>query len=83
MLVFNGQGDIRDFPGNYTQYRDWKEEKQKAEQAESKKTANAGADKKVRLNEKRKLSFKEKQELTQLEVDIENLENEKKSDRRI
>lgn len=78
MLVFNGQGDIRDFPGNYTQYRDWKEEKQKAEQTESKKTANAGADKKVRLNEKRKLSFKEKQELTQLEVDIENLENEKK-----
>ena len=31
LLVFQGQGDVRDFPGNYTQYREWQEEKQKFE----------------------------------------------------
>ena len=35
LLVFNGQGDIRDFPGNYSDYRDWKEAKfQKEKEAE-------------------------------------------------
>jgi ATP-binding cassette subfamily F protein uup len=79
LLVFNGQGDIRDFPGNYSQYREWKDakehfenEKQKAEQQKETKTQ------KVRVESKRKLSFKEKKELEQLEKDIEQLEAEKK-----
>ena len=79
LLVFNGQGDIRDFPGNYSQYREWKDakehfenEKQKAEQQKETKTQ------KVRVESKRKLSFKEKKELEQLEKDIEALEAEKK-----
>ena len=79
LLVFNGQGDIRDFPGNYSQYREWKDakehfenEKQKTEQQKETKTQ------KVRVESKRKLSFKEKKELEQLEKDIEQLEAEKK-----
>ena len=51
LLVFNGQGDIRDFPGNYSDYRDWKEAKsqkeKEAEKPQEEKTAR------VRLNEKR------------------------------
>ena len=38
LMVFNGQGDIRDFPGNYSDYRDWKEAKaQKEKEAESRR----------------------------------------------
>ena len=78
LLVFNGEGDIRDFPGNYTQYRDWREarearksEKEREGQSSSGKTA------KVRLNEKRRMSFKERREFEQLEQDIARLEQEK------
>lgn len=75
LMVFNGQADIRDFPGNYTQYRDWKEtqEQQKKEVEKPQEEKNS----RVRLNEKRKMSFKEKREFEQLEVDIEGLEEEK------
>lgn len=75
LLVFNGQGDIRDFPGNYTQYRDWKEVKgqmdKEQERAKEDKTVR------VRMNEKRKLSFKEKKEFEELEILITHLEEEK------
>ncbi|MCC8187793.1 MAG: ABC-F family ATP-binding cassette domain-containing protein [Bacteroides sp.] len=76
LLVFNGQGDIRDFPGNYTQYREWKErsEHQEKEAVQPKKEKNT----RVRLNEKRKMSFKEKREFEQLEQEISDLEEEKK-----
>ena len=37
LLVFQGQGDVRDFPGNYTQYREWQEEKQKFEREQQKR----------------------------------------------
>jgi len=59
MLVFNGQADIRDFPGNYTQYRDWKEEKARLEKEKEKEASKPQEDKtaKVRLNEKRRMSF--------------------------
>ena len=75
MLVFNGQGDIRDFPGNYSDYRDWKEAKaqkeKEAEKPQEEKTSR------VRLNDKRKMSFKEKREFEQLEKEIAELEAEK------
>lgn len=75
LMVFNGQGDIRDFPGNYSDYRDWKEAKaqkeKEAEKPQEEKTAR------VRLNDKRKMSFKEKREFEQLEKDIAELESEK------
>ncbi|WP_071145290.1 ribosomal protection-like ABC-F family protein [Bacteroides ihuae] len=76
LMVFNGQGDIRDFPGNYSDYRDWKEaraqKEKEAEKPQEEKTTR------VRLNDKRKMSFKEKREFEQLEQDIATLEEEKK-----
>ena len=75
LMVFNGQGDIRDFPGNYSDYRDWKDAKaqkeKEAEKPQEEKTAR------VRLNDKRKMSFKEKREFEQLEKEIAELETEK------
>lgn len=75
LMVFNGQGDIRDFPGNYSDYRDWKEAKEQkekeAEKPQEEKTSR------VRLNDKRKMSFKEKREFEQLEKEIAELETEK------
>ena len=75
LLVFNGQGDIRDFPGNYSDYRDWKEAKSQKEKETEKSQEEKTA--RVRLNEKRKMSFKEKREFEQLEKEIAELETEK------
>ena len=83
LLVFNGQGDIRDFPGNYSDYRDWKEakaQKEKEAKAQKEKEAEKPQEEKtarVRLNDKRKMSFKEKREFEQLEKEIAQLEAEK------
>ena len=80
MLVFNGQGDIRDFPGNYTQYRDWKDVKAVRErEGERSGKRPGGKDCEVRLNEKRRMSFKEKREFELLEQEIAALEAEKQS----
>lgn len=75
LLVFNGQGDIRDFPGNYSDYRDWKEARAKKEREAAKPQEEKTA--RVRLNEKRKMSFKERREFEQLEQEIAELEKEK------
>lgn len=75
LMVFNGQGDIRDFPGNYSDYRDWKEAKAQKEKEEEKPQEEKTA--RVRLNDKRKMSFKEKREFEQLEKEIAELEAEK------
>lgn len=75
LLVFNGQGDIRDFPGNYSDYRDWKEARAQKEKEAAKPKEEKTS--RVRENDKRKLSFKEKRELEQLEKDLETLEQEK------
>lgn len=75
LLVFNGQGDIRDFPGNYSHYRDWKEMRD-LRQKEEEKPKEEKTDR-VRLNDKRKMSYKEKREFEQLEKDIAVLEGEK------
>ena len=76
LLVFNGQGDIRDFPGNYSDYRDWKQ----AKEEHDKELAKPKEDKtkRVRLNDKRKMTFKEKKEYEELESKIAELEEEKK-----
>lgn len=65
--------------GNYTQYRDWKDAKVHQEKEKEKEAAKAQEDKtaKVRLNEKRRMSFKEKREFEQLEQEIADLETEK------
>lgn len=75
LLVFNGQGDIRDFPGNYSDYRDWKEARAKKEREAAKPQEEKTA--RVRLNEKRKMSFKERREFELLEQEIAELEKEK------
>lgn len=84
LFVFEGAGVLRDFPGNYTEYRDRKEAEDKAAGkaevvvAEIKKEAPVVIEKKVVAETaKRKLSFKEKQEYEQLEKEIATLENEK------
>lgn len=83
LLVFQGQGDVRDFPGNYTQYREWKEEKQQyeREQTEKVRISQAGSQKNhsQRNAHQRKLTYKERIELETLEAEIAQLEEEKKS----
>ena len=86
LLVFQGQGDVRDFPGNYTQYREWQEEKQKFEREQQKdlssKTKEPPVQKTSRSahgEQKRKMTFKERREMELLELDIASLESEKKN----
>lgn len=77
LLVFNGNGDVKDFPGNYTQYREWLSLKPKAEI--EKKGANEKPEKKDYHREsRRKKTFKEKQEYERLSKEISELENEKR-----
>ena len=81
LLVFNGQGDIRDFPGNYTQYREWKEARAQLEKQQEKKNAKPqpASPQRQRPEGKRRLTYKERKELEQLELDIAALEEEKKT----
>jgi ATP-binding cassette subfamily F protein uup len=91
LLVFRGDGDVRDFPGNYSQYREWEDERQKNErisqkQQEKETQARQGTDKattekrerRVRDDSVRKLTYNERREMENLETEIENLETEKK-----
>ena len=91
LLVFKGEGEIQDFPGNYTQYREWNRLQAKAlaeEEAKSKnnagnrgnaETATGGTAKRDSNHEnRRKMSFKEKREYEQLSKEIEALEKEQK-----
>lgn len=81
LLVFKGDGEIQDFPGNYTQYRDYQKMKSKEEEqqkpAKSSNTSGNDAKKDYRNNQKRKMSFKEKREYEQLTDKIAQLEEEK------
>lgn len=76
LLVFRGQGDIKDFPGNYTQYREWAsmEENKEVKEAKAPKDTKAS----YRRDDRRRLSYKEKREMEQLEKDIAALEAEQK-----
>lgn len=84
LLVFKGGGEVKDFPGNYTQYRESQKLLQKSAEATNAKSSSAStltdnaSNAKPRLTEKkRRLTFKERKEFEQLELDIENLEKEK------
>ena len=81
LLVFKGEGEIQDFPGNYTQYREFlkmktKEEEQKNIQPKKKTAAEPKKD--YHNNTKRKMTFKEKREYEQLSDRISQLEEEQK-----
>lgn len=74
ILVFKGEGEIQDFPGNYTQFREWNSLKPIEQKPEEKKEKPATKD--YRNNEKKKLSYKEKREFEALDEDITKLEQQ-------
>lgn len=91
LLVFKGKGEIQDFPGNYTQYRDWSRLQEKDEAEKAAATAkNAGnnntaandgagtAKRDANFENKRKMTYKEKREYEQLTQEIEKLTDEQK-----
>ena len=91
LLVFKGEGEIQDFPGNYTQYRDWSrlQEKDEAEKAAAAAKATASnststsdgtgtAKRDANFENKRKMSYKEKREYEQLTQEIDKLTEEQK-----
>ena len=80
LLVFKGAGEIKDFPGNYTQYREWNALQPK-DSKEAKATEDNKEDKEYRNQNREtrtKLSYKEKREFEQLEKEIEALEEEQR-----
>ena len=89
MFVFEGEGVVRDFPGNYSQYRIWLKEKEEEErnqkarpsasEVESQKSETATQKTEAGKPEKKKLTYKEKREFEQLQQDIANLEKEKQT----
>lgn len=79
LLVFNGNGNIEDFPGNYTQYREYKKlmtKKEIEQENTKKKQKNAKID--YHNDTRKRLTYKERLEMQQLEKDIEILEQEQK-----
>ncbi len=77
LLIFKGNGVIKDFPGNYTQYREWNSLQSKDE-AEKDKTEKPTTKKDYHHDTRRRMSYKEKREFEQLTADIEKLEKEQK-----
>lgn len=82
LLVFRGNADLKDFPGNYTQYRDWKEvqdqlEKEAEAARQPKQTSAPEKNNRPQPEQKKKLTFKERKEFEALEVEIPQLEAEK------
>lgn len=83
LLVFRGNADIKDFPGNYTQYRAWKEEqdalkKQEEQALQSKQVVVEEKSRRPEKEVKRRLTFKERKEFEALDAEIPALEAEKK-----
>ena len=76
LLVFKGDGEIKDFPGNYSQYREWLRLMPQSTSTPSKSDKRDKRD--YRNPSKRKMSYKEKQKFAQLEADIAKLEAEQK-----
>lgn len=84
LLVFKGEGEIQDFPGNYTQYREWcrlqpKTEGEGAEKKATKPTVKEQPSVTQKKEGKRKMTYKEKREYEQLTKELEQLENEQKT----
>lgn len=78
LFVMEGNGNIKDFPGNYSEYRQWADERRKLE-AENRDEKKSDTKSKPRQEKPRKLTFKERKELEQLTADIDSLTAEKKS----
>lgn len=78
LLVFHGQGDVQDFPGNYTQYREWSGLKSKESQSVDTEKVSASA-KDYHHDARRRMTYKEKREFQQLTDDIQKLEDEQQA----
>jgi len=82
LLVFKGQGEVQDFPGNYTQYREWQGLEDARETKETRSTGNtrdiSNPRESHRHDDRRRLSYKEKREFEQLEREITALEEEQR-----
>lgn len=79
LLVFKGEGVIDDFPGNYSQYREWESVREREQEAPVKAAkAVAKNERRAQQDKPRKLTFKEKNELAALEKEIEAMEQEQK-----
>lgn len=78
LMVFKGNGEVKDFAGSYTDYIDWKHDYEASQRINNKDNKPA-AEERQRKPSVRKLSFNEKRELEGLESEIENLEQEKKT----
>ena len=82
LMVFRGNAELKDFPGNYSQYRDWKEVQEQLEKeaevaSKAKQTTTPEKSKRQEDTVKKKLTFNERREFEQLEQDIPALEAEK------
>lgn len=78
LLVFKGNGEVQDFPGNYTQYREWRSLKSKDEEKDKNTVQKAAAVREKRHSDKRRITYKERQEYAKLEQEIAQLEAERK-----
>ena len=78
LLVFKGNGEVQDFPGNYTQYREWRSLKSKDEEKDKNTVQKAAAVREKRHSDKRRMTYKERQEYAKLEQEIAQLEAERK-----
>lgn len=78
LLVFKGNGEVQDFPGNYTQYREWRSLKSKDEEKDNNMAQKAATVREKRHSDKRRMTYKERQEYAKLEQEIAQLEAERK-----
>ncbi|MDR0757131.1 MAG: ABC-F family ATP-binding cassette domain-containing protein [Tannerella sp.] len=77
ILIFHGDGNVQDFPGNYTQYREWKESAAREKKKENAQAAKETQPLRPEKKERKKLSYRERRELESLETEIATLEAEK------
>lgn len=82
LLVFEGEGRVTDFPGNYTQYREWcslKSKQEKNKRQDDKNNVDSKPSKNYHNDTRKRMSYKEKREFEQLSKDIDSLEAEQKA----
>lgn len=82
LLVFEGEGRVTDFPGNYTQYREWcslKSKQEKNKSQDDKNNVDSKPSKNYHNDTRKRMSYKEKREFEQLSKDIDSLEAEQKA----
>jgi ATP-binding cassette subfamily F protein uup len=79
VFVFRDKGEVKDFPGNYSRYREWEKLQEAVKAEEGKKEAVEEKPKQIKIKEKKRLSFNEQREFDQLTVRIEELEGLKQT----